>query len=226
MSLTPVQRAESLLANVVSILYAVFRANDFPENYIRSLVPLKIRERLHELRILENPAHRVDLRSRSAPADADLEALCTEGFRRMLDFADRRLAEAVDVLYEVDPCFAERYLECAAQRHMAACLRWARALETPAERAALVAEVDALRESIELGPLDEEQVTTLPAAGLLRRGVGERREPRERHRPRSLSWRYPQAFQHTLRQLRRPAATKWRKPAATTRQRRPEHRRR
>jgi hypothetical protein len=191
MSLTPVRRAESLLANVVSILYVVFRANDFPETYIRSLVPLKIRERLHELRTVEKPAHRVDLRLRSAPADADPEALCAEGFRRMLDFADRRLAEAVDVLYEVDPRFAERYLECAAQKHMAACLRWTRALESPAERAALVAEVNTLRESVALEPLDGEQVTALPGAGLLRRGVGERREPGERYLPRALAWRYP-----------------------------------
>jgi hypothetical protein len=113
----------------------------------------------------------------------------------MLDFADWQLAEAVDVLYEVDARFAERYLECAAQKHMAPCLRWTRALETPAERAALVAEVNTLRESVELGPLDEEQVTALPGAGLLRRGVGERRAPGEWHLPRSVSWRYPQLFQ-------------------------------
>jgi hypothetical protein len=217
MSLTPVQRAESLLAKAVSILYAVYRASDFPENYIRSLAPLKIRERLHELRTLETPAYRADLRSRSTPAGADLQELCAEGFRRMLDFADRQLAEAVDALYEIDARFAERYLESAAQKHMAACLRWTRALETPAERAALVTEVNALRESVVLGPLDEEQVTALPGAGLLRRGVGERRKPGERHLPRSISWRYPQLFQGDLRQLRRPAATRWRQPAAIAR---------
>ena len=133
MTMSPVERAEALLADVVSILYSAFRANDFPENYIRSLVPAKIRERLHELRTRDqNPPSRVEpppRRSRSPRGDLDFQP-SDEGYRRMLALADRRLAEAVDALCEVDADFAERYLEAAAQRHMAACLRWRREQET------------------------------------------------------------------------------------------------
>jgi len=78
----------------------------------------------------------------------------------MLDLVDRRLAEAVDALREVDAHFAERYLEKAAQRHMAAGLRWRRAQETPSERTALVDEVNTLREGADLGLLEWEQVVT------------------------------------------------------------------
>ncbi len=223
--MSPVERAEALLADVVSILYSAFWANDFPESYIRSLVPAKIRERLHELRIrAQNPPSRVEpppRRSRSPREDLDFQP-SDEGYRRMIALADRRLAEAVDALCEVDTDFAERYLEAAAQRHMAACLRWRREQETPSERTAIVEEVNTLREGVELGPLTWEQVVTdLPQARLLRRGVGERREPGDRHLPRSISWRYPELFQGDSRRWFHPAPP-WRRPGATARRRRPE----
>jgi hypothetical protein len=79
----------------------------------------------------------------------------------------------------------------AAQRHMAACLRWRREQETPSERIALVEEVNILRG----GVLEWEQVVTdLPTARLLRRGVRERRQAGDRHLSRSISWRYPELF--------------------------------
>jgi hypothetical protein len=101
----PVQRAESLLADVVSILYAAFRANNDSEDYIRSLVLLKIRERLDELRALKNSANRVDPVQRGArptrrlrlpPVGANLLPPSAEGIiHRMLGFADERLGRSL-----------------------------------------------------------------------------------------------------------------------------------
>jgi hypothetical protein len=51
--------------------------------------------------------------------------------------------------------------------------------------------------------------------------VGERREPGERHLPRSISWRYPELFQGDSRRWSRPTPP-WRRPDATARRRRPE----
>jgi hypothetical protein len=225
----PVQRAESLLADVVSILYAAFRANNDSEDYIRSLVLLKIRERLDELRALKNSANRVGPVQRGArptrrlrlpPVGANLLPPSAEGIiHRMFGFADERLAEAVDALGKVDFDIAQRYLETAAEKDIDACLLLTRARETPSERAALIAEVNTIRESAGREPLDGEQVTAAPGAGLLRRGVGERRAPGERQRPRALDWRYPQLCQGDRRPSRRPGVTKWRQPAYITRRR-------
>lgn len=81
-----------------------------------------------------------------------LQPLDREGYRRLLSLADRRLAEAVDALFEADAAFVEDYVKTSAQSHMAACLRWIRAQETPSERAALVTEANRLRAFVGLGP--------------------------------------------------------------------------
>jgi hypothetical protein len=230
---SPVQRAASLVAKVVEIVLAAYRANDDPENDIGSLIPRKFRERLYDLRTLKNsadrvgPVHPVAPRTRRprAAAGAHRARRGVEGMMRsMFDFADQQLGEAMEALGEVDAQIADRYLENVARKHMAACLDRKRAKETPAEPAALPGEVNnASRESDGFEPLDGEQVTAVPGGGLLRRGVGERRQPGERHRPRALRWRYPQVFQSDHRPSRRPAVARWRRPASTPRRRRQGH---
>ena len=129
-----------------------------------------MRERLHELRTQDDPRYRfhrakpVALSCPSEPvaASSTLQSLDDEGYRRLLALADRRLAEAVDALYEVDAAFAEGYVERSAQNHMAACLRWIRAQENPSERAALVTEVNRLRASVGLGPMTWDSLVTVP----------------------------------------------------------------
>ena len=52
MSPSLVTRAESLLSEAVLHLYAAFRNNDFPEHYIRKLLPITLSTLLRELRTL------------------------------------------------------------------------------------------------------------------------------------------------------------------------------
>lgn len=146
MSLPPIQRAESRLSEAVLILYAAFHVNDFPEHYIRSHVPTIMRERLHELRTLDDPAYRF-ARARSITPSSTYAvdpgtalALESESFNLMVALADSKVAEAVEALWEDGPAFVEGYIERSAQNHMAACLRWTRAQEEPSKRAALLEE--------------------------------------------------------------------------------------
>jgi len=171
MSLTPVERAESLLSEAVEILYSGFRNNDYPEHYVRSDVPRVMRERLHKLRTPDDPVYRfhrakpvaLPAEPSSVPDGSALQPLDTEAYSRLIALANSRVAEAVEALWEGGAAFTEDYIEGSAQKHMAACLRWVRAQESPAERAALVAEVNRLRALVEMGPLAwEEVVTALP----------------------------------------------------------------
>lgn len=148
-------------------LYAAFHSNDFPEHYIRSHVPTIMRERLHELRTLDDPSYRfARARSVVAPSSTDVVdsgttlALESESFNLLVALADSKVAEAVDALWEDGPAFVEGYIERSAQDHMAACLRWRRAQETPSERAALLEEVNRLRASVNLELLSWEQVVS------------------------------------------------------------------
>ena len=143
MSLTPTERAKSLLSEAVMILYTGFRSNDFPETYILSLVPAKMEARLHELRTLDDPTYRFH-RAKTVRPHADpvpppdgsssLKTLDGEGYLRLIAIADKRVAEAVDALWEGGAAFAAAYIERSAWNHMEACLRWLRAQESPAER--------------------------------------------------------------------------------------------
>jgi hypothetical protein len=166
MSLTPVQRAESLLSEAVMILYAGFHTNDFPEHYIRSHVPRIMWERSHELLALDDPFYRFARAQPIAEHSTDSTdpgtALVLEGesFRRLIALTDAGVANAVDALWENGLAFVEDYIKRSAQDHMAACLRWIRAQETPSERAALLEEVNRLRSSVDLAPLSWEQVVS------------------------------------------------------------------
>jgi hypothetical protein len=166
MSLTPIQRAESRLSEAVLTLYAAFHTNDFPEHYIRSHVPTIMRERLHELRTLDDPSYRFARARPVAPSSTDTIdpgtalALESESFNRLVALADSKVAEAVDALWEDGPAVVEGYIERSAQDHMAACLRWTRAQEEPLKRAALLEEVSRLRASVDLGPLSWEQIVS------------------------------------------------------------------
>jgi hypothetical protein len=138
--------------------------------YISSLAPSKMERRLHELRTLDDPTYRFHRAKAIAPPseppptpdDSVPQPLDSEGYRRLIAIADRRVAEAVDALWEGGAAFAEDYMENSAQNHMAACLRWVRAQESPAERAALVTEVNRLRASVGLEPVCWEEVVTVP----------------------------------------------------------------
>jgi hypothetical protein len=162
MSLTPIQRAESRLSEAVLTLYAAFHTNDFPEHYIRSHVPTIMRERLHELRTLDDAFYRFARAHPVAPSVDPGTALAveSESFNLLVALADSKVAEAVDALWEDGPAFLEDYIERSAQDHMAACLRWTRAQEEPLKRAALLKEVNRLRASVDLGPLSWEQIVS------------------------------------------------------------------
>lgn len=169
MSLTPVQRAEALLSEAVMILYSGYRNNDFPEHYISSIVPSQMERRLHELRTLNDPTYRFhrakaippSSEPRLDPAGSMLQPLDSEGYRQLIEGADSKVTEAVDALWEGGVGFAQDYIVSSAQNHMAACLRWIRAQESPAERAALVDEVNRLRKSVGLGPVRWEEVVSV-----------------------------------------------------------------
>jgi hypothetical protein len=169
MSLTPTERAESLLSEAVMILYAGFRSDDFPEHYISSLAPGKMEGHLHELRTLDDPTYRFHraktVRPRADPVpppdgSSSLQPLDGEGYLRLIALADKRVAEAVNALWEGGAAFAKDYMERSARRHMMACLQGLRAQESPAERSALVSEVNRLRASVGFGPVRWEEIVT------------------------------------------------------------------
>lgn len=175
MPLTPVQRAEALLTDVVLRLYAAYRDTDFPESHIRSLKGL-MHTHLHQLRNLDNPIYRCDRAKPVAtlaplweqaliPAGSALVPLDERAYRRLHEAIHGLLGEAVAALLELGVAFAQNYVETSAYNYMAGCLRWLREQETPAEREALIAAVNRLRASIGLEPTSWEQlVGNLPLA--------------------------------------------------------------
>jgi hypothetical protein len=161
MSLTPIQRAESLLTEAVMTLYAGFRDNSFPEHYVFSMSRTKMVMRLGELQTHGAKTVRPPAAPLPPPdGSSSLPPLDPDGYGRLLATADKQVAEAVDALWEGGPAFVEDYIDRSAQNHMATCLRWLRAQESPAERSALVSEVNRLRASMGFGPVRWEEIVT------------------------------------------------------------------
>lgn len=163
---TPIERAESLFTDAVLILYSTCGYADFPEHFIRVGARQVMEERLHELRTADDPAYRfhraqpVGSAQRSedrqpSPEDSALQGLDLQSHGQLHALARKRIAEAVEILFEFDPLLAENHER--GQLFMAACLRDLREQESPAERDALVGQVNRLRASIGMEPIDWER---------------------------------------------------------------------
>ena len=172
MSDETVALVEALLDDCVTQLYQASAFNGFPECYLRGLAWDKLIRRLEDLesgraawRMLYSPREDwVTIRSpegetTEGPIKWALEPPAQLGTQGLLEVADQRLADAVDVLFNgVGPAMARNYLNVAAMSHLAAGLRRLREKETPEERAELVITVNRLRALTGQQPSDWEEV--------------------------------------------------------------------